>query len=132
MTPAEYKTPPTDGGKYQWIAAAENYFGEVGVVGDVAQRLLPLCTPRPVVVVREVPAEAVAAVHRAAAGGDQQGAPAVLVDHAGGGAGGAVADGIEAVTGDDLVLVGARQHLPQQGVVGIAMAHAGDESARYP
>ncbi|MEU1434011.1 GntR family transcriptional regulator [Streptomyces sp. NPDC005786] len=23
MTPAEYKTPPTDGGKYQWIAAAE-------------------------------------------------------------------------------------------------------------
>lgn len=23
MTPAEYKNPPTDGGKYQWIAAAE-------------------------------------------------------------------------------------------------------------
>jgi GntR family transcriptional regulator len=23
MTPAEYKTPPADGGKYQWIAAAE-------------------------------------------------------------------------------------------------------------
>lgn len=23
MTPAEYKTPPTDGGKYQWITAAE-------------------------------------------------------------------------------------------------------------
>ena len=24
MTPAEYKTPPTDGGKYQWISAAEH------------------------------------------------------------------------------------------------------------
>jgi GntR family transcriptional regulator len=48
MTPASYKNPPTDGGKYQWLTAAE----QKGMVGRV--ELLGVEEGKPPAAVREV------------------------------------------------------------------------------
>ena len=81
----------------------------------------------------EMAAEAVAAMHRAAAGGDQQRAAVVLVQHA-------VRRRARrhrrphraTKPGTDRIFVVQRQHLAQQRIVRIAVAHARDEAARHP
>src|SRR3546814_11953733 len=70
--------------------------------------------------VGEVAAETVPAVHRAAAGGHQQRAALVLVDHAVAGAGGRVDQRVGAEARHRPQLLVQRQHLAQQRVVGVA------------
>ena len=79
----------------------------------------------------EMTPEAVATMHRAGAGGDQQRPAVVLVQHAVAGGTRVVADGIPVETGDLGVLVGDRQDLAQQRIVRVAPAHPGEIAARH-
>src|SRR3546814_8765132 len=70
------------------VAAGQDYFVDGGVGRDRRHRFPPAAGRRGFLGVGEVAAETVPAVHRAAAGGHQQRAALVLVDHAVAGAGG--------------------------------------------
>ena len=74
-----------------------------------------------------MPAEAVAAIHRATAGSHQKGASFVFVQDATGFAGGQVTDGIELETGCRLQFLIQGQDLAQQGIIRVAVAHTGHE-----
>ena len=84
-----------------------------------------------VLCIRVMAAEAVPAMHGAAAGGDQQRPPVVLVDHPATASGRAIADRVQAKAGDDAVFLQHRQHLSQQRIARVAVAHAGNEAARH-
>ena len=78
-----------------------------------------------------VPAEAVTAVHGAGAGGDQQRAPLVLVQQSGHRAGGAFLERVSDEARHRQGLGAHGQHLSQQGVMGVAPAHAGHIGQRH-
>jgi len=78
------------------VAAGEDDFVQCGVGGEEIEGGLPGVGGTRGFAVRIVPAEAVAAVDGAGAGGDQEGSAAVFLQEAGGKLGVAVADGIGA------------------------------------
>ncbi len=119
-------------GQRERVAAGKQHFLDAGVGGDRGHRLTPAIARSGLFGIRKVAAEAVAAVHRAAAGGDQQGAAAVFLDHPGSGPGGGIAHRIQAEARHRLHFRIQRQHLAQQRVVQVAMAHARHEGARHP
>ena len=112
-------------------AAGEDHLFDAGIGTDGVDGFAPLSGSGGFLGVWEMAAEAVAAVHRAAAGGDQQRAPVVLADDAGGGPGGGIADRVHAESGHRPQFFVQRQDLAQQRVVGVAMTHPCDESARH-
>ncbi len=114
------------------VAAGEQHFIDAGVGGDCGPRLTPTITRSGLFGIWEVAAEAVAAMHGAAAGGDQQGAAAVFLDHPGGGLGGGIAHRVQAEARHRLHFRIQRQHLAQQWVVQVAMAHPRYERAWHP
>ena len=116
-------------GQGQGIAAGEDQLVHAGIVAQVGERRLPPAPAARQVLVGELAAEAVAAVHRAGPGGHQQGAAGVLVQQPGRRAAGALAQRIGAEAGCRHLLGAERQDLAQQGVSGIAAAHQGDEGA---
>jgi hypothetical protein len=71
-------------------------------------------------------------VDRAAAGGDQQGSAVVFVQDPGAAFRRPIAHRVEAEAGDEAVLVVQWQDLSEQGVVRIALAHAGRVAPRDP
>ena len=79
----------------------------------------------------EMPAETVAAVDRTGAGRDEQGAPGILVQHAGYRARSKITHRIGAESGCIEQFTDAGHDLQQQRIGRIAMAHAGDESTRH-
>src|SRR5690606_22387855 len=111
----------------QRITAAVDDFADALVAADVVQGLLPLLGAQVVVAIGKVTAEAVAAVHRAAAADDQQQASVVFVDDPGAGIGVLFAEGVEYIIRVFQQLLTQRQHLSQQGVVGVAFVHALDK-----
>ena len=68
-------------GQREWIAAGQDHFVDRCIAADQFHGLAPARCGGGVLGVRIVTAEAVAAMHRAASGGDQQGAAVVFVDH---------------------------------------------------
>lgn len=114
------------------VAAGQQHFLDAWVGGDRGNGVAPAIARSGLLGIRKVAAEAVAAVRRAAAGGDQQGAAAVFLDHPGSGPGGAIADRIQAEAGSRLHFRIQRQHLAQQRVMQVAMAHPRHERARHP
>ncbi len=76
-------------------------------------------------------AKAVAAIHRAGTGRHEQRAAFVFVQHAARDTGGIVADGILDETRCVDQFLAHREHLPQQRIVRIAIAHARDEPTRH-
>ena len=120
------------GGQRQRVAAGQDHLVDRRVGGNGRQRLFPGAAGGVFPGIVEMAAETIAAVDRAAAGGHQQGAPAVLLDHAGGLLRRAVADRVEAEPRNHPHLGIDRQHLPQQRVGRVARTHARGKAARYP
>lgn len=108
----------------QRVAAAEDHLLDAVVGGDGREGFGEGAAR--MVAIREVPPEAVAAVDRAGAGGDQQRTAPVFVQQAGGAAGVFVADRVGAETRYEVEFGAQRQYLTEQRVVRIAMAHARD------
>ena len=82
--------------------------------------------------IRELAPEAVAAVHRAGSGGDQQRPAVILVQQARRAHGGALAQRIAAEAGGFDQFARARQHLPQQRVRRVAARACGARSRAAP
>src|SRR5690606_22189186 len=82
--------------------------------------------------VREVAPEAVAAIDRTTAGGDQQGAAAVLLDHPVARTCGAIADRVQAETRHRPHLRVQWQDLAQQRIARVSDVHPADEAAWHP
>ncbi len=120
------------GGQRQRVAAGQDHFVDRRVGGNGRQRRFPAAAGGILARIVEMAAETIAAVDRAAAGGHQQGAPAVFLDDPGGLLGRAIADRVEAEPGDHPHLGVDRQHLAQQRVGRVAAAHARGEAARHP
>jgi hypothetical protein len=124
-------------GDGQRIATREDHLVDRRVGGQPVERAAPPLSPAGVVLVREVTAEAVAAVDPARSGDEQQRAPAVLVEHARHRSHrrrrvlADLGQGIVGVTRRRLELGGRRQDLEQQRIVGVAAAHPRDEAAGH-
>src|SRR6056297_1339176 len=97
---------------------------------DVIQGLAPLCAAVLVVAVGEVTAEAVAAVHRAAPGDNEQDPPTILVEDACARVRVALLAGrVSAEAGRVVQFLARRQYLQQQWVTRVPRAHPGHKAA---
>ena len=109
------------GGTSPWRPATgsppEDHLVDVGAWADDQGHRLAVSRGAAVPRHRGMLAEAVAAMHRAAAGGDQQGAPVAFVDHPSRRAGRPHADRV-GQTGDAMPSVQHQQHLRSKGSAG--------------
>jgi hypothetical protein len=108
----------------QGVAAAEDHLRDGRARGDVVERRPPLLAGRVGVRVGKVAPEAVAAVHGAGPGGEQEHATRVLVQQARHHHGVVVPHRIVPVAGRVRAFGIERKHLAQQGVMGVARVHA--------
>ena len=116
----------------QRVAAAQDQLLDRRVGGDRRDGFAPASGVVLLIVVRELPAEAIPAMHRAGAGGDEQGTTAVFMEQTRCPARIGFLQRVAAASGRVLKFLGHRQHLAQQGIGRIAATHTRHETARHP
>jgi hypothetical protein len=117
--------------EHQGIPATEDDLADLRVGGEVIEGWLEPPSARIVVTIGKVAAKTVAAVHGAAASRDQKRSTSILVQEARQGILSGFLQGVPGETRCCLIFCCDGEHLPQQRVVGIAPAHAGQVGFGY-
>ncbi len=118
-------------GEGQRVAAAEDDFTHLLASGQVVQCGRPVFAGWIGFTVRVVATETVAAVYRAGTGQGQQYAAGIFMQQAGNRHGVPLLQRVAGVAGRYHQLLAERQHLPEQGVGGVAPTHALHEAGRH-
>ena len=116
----------------QRVAAAQDQLLDRRVRGEGGDGVVPTAGFALLVLVRELPTEAITTVHRAGAGGHEQRTATVFVEQTRCPACVGFLQRVAAASGRGLKFLGHRQHLTQQGIGRIAATHTRHEAARHP
>lgn len=119
------------GGEGEWIPSAQDELPQPGFGLQFQQRRAEALGRRSFLAVGEMAPEAIAAMDRAGAGGDEQRASFVLEEHAGTAACGPVPDRVLDIALDLAKLEVEGKDLSQQRIVWIAAAHLGGVAPRH-